>query len=276
MTGVQDVAKHYAKSGLADAIRRGIEASGKTIGTVTIDDLAPVDEFHIGGRKASEHFLDKLGFAPDMHVLDVGCGLGGPARFAATRYRCQVEGVDLTPDFVATGNELSRWTGLHDRVKAQTASALSLPFADGAFDGAYMLHVGMNIADKRPLCAEVARVLRKGARFGIYDIMRTGDGELTFPMPWAASAATSAVAPLSEYRAALTAAGFRILAEENRREFGIAYFEEVRRRMAAAAAPPPLGPQIVMGPSMTEKIKNLVASLSAGRIAPVEIVAEKA
>jgi ubiquinone/menaquinone biosynthesis C-methylase UbiE len=61
-----------------------------------------------------------------------------------------------------------------------------MPFPDRSFDGAYMLHVGMNIEDKEKLASEVARVLRPGSVFGIYDVMRTGPGELAYPVPWAA------------------------------------------------------------------------------------------
>lgn len=130
---------------------------------MTIDDLAPVDEFHIGGRRASEHFLSQLGFSPEMHVLDIGCGLGGAARFVASRYKSRVTGVDLTPEYVKTAKVLCRWVELQDRISLHQGSALSLPFSDSTFDGAYMLHVGMNIADKAKLCFEVSRVLRAGS-----------------------------------------------------------------------------------------------------------------
>jgi len=162
------------RNGLVAAIRDGLGKLGKTPATVTVDDLAPVDEFHIGGRQASEAFLAQLALTPNQRVLDIGCGLGGSARFAATRYGCEVTGIDLTGAFVDTGKVLCDWVGLADRVSLLQGSALDMLFESGAFDAAYMLHVGMNIADKRQLCADVHRVLRPGACFGIYDLMRTG------------------------------------------------------------------------------------------------------
>jgi len=148
----QDISTHYTHGNLVAAIRSGVESLGKTIDSVTVDDLGPVDEFHTGGRQASEHFIDQLGFTPDMHILDIGCGLGGPARFVASRYRCRVDGIDLTPEYIETGRVICGWVGLDDRISLHQGSALSMPFADGAFDGAYMLHVGMNIEDKAKLC----------------------------------------------------------------------------------------------------------------------------
>ena len=88
----QDISTHYTHGELIAAIRAGIEALGKTTDSITLNDLAALDEFHIGGRQASRHFLDQLGLASDKHVLDVGCGLGGAARFAASHYRCRVDG----------------------------------------------------------------------------------------------------------------------------------------------------------------------------------------
>ena len=101
-----------------------------------------------------------------------------------SRYGSQVTGIDLTREYVETGNTLCKWVGPHKRVFLQEGSALAMPFAERSFDGAYMLHVGMNIEDKEKLADEVARVLRSGSVFGIYDVMRTGPGDLAFPVPW--------------------------------------------------------------------------------------------
>ena len=151
----QDVSNHYTHGNLVAAIRTGIESLGKTINSVTVDDLAPVDEFHIGGRQASEDFLGQLDLTPEKQVLDVGCGFGGAARFVASRYGCQVTGIDLTPEFIETGKVVCGWVGLDSRVSLHQSSALAMPFPDRTFDRAYMLHVGMNIDDKVKLCSEV-------------------------------------------------------------------------------------------------------------------------
>ncbi len=149
----QYIADHYTRGDLLQAIAAAVEASGKSTDTMTVDDLAPVDEFHIGGRKASEDFVSQLGITADHHVLDVGCGLGGTSRFVAQSRGCRVTGIDLTAEFVKTGQKLCSWVGLNDRVALHEGSALAMPFSEASLDDAFMLHVGMNIADKAGLCA---------------------------------------------------------------------------------------------------------------------------
>lgn len=275
MPAQADVSRHYAHGSLTDAIREGLAALGKAPGTIAVDDLAPVDEFHIGGRKASEDFLDQLGLDADKHVLDVGCGLGGAARFVASRYGSRVTGIDLTSEYVATGRTLCTWVGLDQRIALHQGSALAMPFADSSFDGAYMLHVGMNIEDKDKLAAEVARVLRPGGAFGIYDVMRIGPGDLAYPVPWAATADLSAVSEPDRYKKALERAGFAVTAERDRRDFALAFFANVRARTAAAGGPPPLGLHVLMGKTTPEKVQNMIDNISKGRIAPVELIARK-
>lgn len=271
----EDVARHYTQGGLTDAIRSALQALGKTPDAITVDDLAPVDEFHIGGRQASEDFLDQLSLAGETHVLDIGCGLGGAARFAADRYGCRVTGVDLTPEFVETGRELTKWVGLDDRITHHRASALSMPFDDAAFDAAYMLHVAMNIADKAGLFREVHRVLRPGAHFAVFDVMRTGDGPLSYPVPWAETDATSAVGEPAQYRRLLEEAGFAVMSERNRRKFALDFFEQIRARSEASTGKPALGLHLLMGRNTPDKLQNMVANISAGLVAPVELIASR-
>ena len=275
MSGHEKLTEHYTHGDLLGAIYAGVAALGKTPDSVTIDDLAPVDEFHIGGRQASEDFLDQLNLSEADHVLDVGCGLGGASRFVASRYRSRVTGIDLTAEYVDTGQALCAWLRLDDRITLRQGSALSMPFEDSAFDGGYMMHVGMNIEDKAGLYSEVYRVLRPGTSFGVYDVMRVGDGELTYPVPWATTSDASAVASPEQYKQALQHAGFAITAERNRRDFALAFFEQLRAKAAATNGPPPLGLHILMGDSAVTKVQNMIENVSAGRVAPVELIARK-
>ncbi len=269
------VAAHYTHGELLAAIRSGVEALGKTPETLSIDDLAPIDEFHIGGRQASEDFLGQLPLDPDTNALDVGCGLGGGARFAASRFGCRVTGIDLTAEFVEAAAVLCGWVGLDERIALHQGSALDMPFEDGGFDAAYMMHVGMNIPDKAGLFAEVARVVKPGGAFGVYDVMQTGDADLAYPVPWAEAPDTSSLAAPDDYRSALEAAGFTVTAERGRRDFALDFFAELSAKAAAAEGPPPLGLHILMGEKRVEKVRNMIDNISAGRIAPVEIIARK-
>jgi len=272
ITSHSDVSDHYARHGLIEAIEEGIIRIGKTTSGVTIEDLAAVDEFHIGGRTATMEMFRQLGLKSGDHVLDVGCGLGGPARFAADRYKCQVSGLDLTFDYVRAGNRLSEWVGLSDRVRLYQASALSMPFQGSQFSAAYMFHVGMNVQDKEGLCREVSRVLQPGSLFAIYDVMRTADGELSFPLPWATTLQSNAVESPRAYKAALQRTGFDILTEHNRRDRAIDYFEGQKAR-ASTANVPALGLHTLMGKRRQHQIKNMIECITRGIIAPVELIA---
>lgn len=269
------VADHYTHGSLLDAIRQGIEKLGKTEATVTLEDLGPVEEFHIGGREASAEFLDQLDLAPDESVLDVGCGLGGVARFAASHYGSRITGVDLTPEFVMTGQVMNTWVNLQDRVTLEQGSAMALRYEDGSFDKAYMMHVGMNIADKPSLMKELFRVLKPGGRLGVYDIMRTSAEELTFPVPWASEPGGSALATVDEYRLALESAGFLVAGERDRHEVAVKFFDRLKASTTAAGGPPPLGLHIVLGADAAKKTANMVENVKAERIAPIELFALK-
>lgn len=267
------VADHYARERLIAAIRDGLAAMGKAESNVTAEDLSPVDEFHIGGREATGELAGQLALAAGDQVLDIGCGLGGPARQIAAHYGCHVTGIDLTRDYIEAGNVLSGWLHLKDRVSLQEGNALALPFTDGFFAAAYMLHVGMNIVDKSALFSEAARVLRAGARLGVYDVMGTGEGELAYPLPWASTPETNAIAAPAQYREALSAAGFEIISERNRRDVALNYFAQQRAKVATGSTA--LGVQTLMGARRPEMVRNMSESISAGRIAPVEIIARK-
>jgi SAM-dependent methyltransferase len=183
--------------------------------------------------------------------------------------------VDITPEFIETGRVLCEWTGLSDRVDLHHGSALDLPFAAGGFDAALMLHVGMNIPDKACLFAEVSRVLRPGATFGVYDVMLTGAGPLAYPVPWSGTPATSALGTPDEYRTALEGAGFTVLEQRDRSGFALEFFAGAQRRMAAAGDRPALGVHITMGEDAPLKIANMIGNIAAGHIAPVEIIARR-
>jgi SAM-dependent methyltransferase len=271
MTIERSIAQHYAHGDLERAILDALVAMGKNPEQLTIEDLAPVDEFHIGGRKATTEFMAKLGLGPDMRVLDVGSGLGGPARFAAHSHGCHVTGIDLTPEFVEVAKALARRVGLEKRVTYVCGSAIATPFPAASFDAAYMLHVGMNIENKAKLMDEVRRVLKPGAVLGVYDVMRTGDGDLAFPVPWARTARTSFVVRPGAYRRRLDCAGFDLGHEHDRSEFALDFFRDMRARVAEKGTPP-LGLHIVMGKDFQDKTGNMIANLERKLIAPIEMI----
>ncbi len=267
------VAQHYGTKGLLARIFAGLEAAGIEIGNLQPDDLAPVDEFHLGGRPATAHAVAKMALAADHHVLDVGCGIGGAVRYIAAQTGCRVTGIDLTPEYILTAKELTDLTGQTAKVTYETGSALDMPFADATFDAAITIHVAMNIHDRAALYGEIARVMKPGAVFSIYDLMRKGDGELTYPVPWAQTAQTSHLVTPGELSALLGDAGFDVGDIEDRAQFALDF---VAKAMAAAAdGPPPLGIHILMGPDAKEKLGNSLDGVKNGCIAPVQVTAKR-
>ena len=191
ITNEAEVADYYEKRDLLSRIITSLQLAG--IEQPTPQNLSAVDEFHTGGIDATRFVSAALSPIPSGKILDIGCGIGGPARFIASDKGCHVIGIDLIESFVETGNHLSRLVGLEDQVILNTGNALALPFAKAEFDAAYMIHVGMNIADKNQLIGEAARVIKPGGQFVIYDVMQMRDSTLPYPLPWAETEKTSAV-----------------------------------------------------------------------------------
>jgi ubiquinone/menaquinone biosynthesis C-methylase UbiE len=216
-----------------------------------------------------------MGLSAGMHLLDIGSGVGGAARYFAQTHGCRVTGIDLTEEYVAVAAALTRRVGLEGAVSFHQGSALALPFPEGTFDGAYMLHVGMNVADKAALFAGVRRVLKPGAVFAVYDVMRLAPGALDFPLPWASTPETSFVEEPTAYRQALQAAGFAIASERTRRDFALESLRRVQAQMAEKVLPA-LGTHILMGEDFPRKIANQTALTERGLISPVEMVARAA
>jgi len=276
MTVERDLTQHYHHGALEEALLKAVVAAGKNPNKLTADDLAPADEFHIGGRQATVDFANALAPAAGTHLLDIGAGLGGPSRYFARTFGCRVSGVDLSEEYVAVARSLSWRVGLEDRVDYRQASALQMPYADATFDAAYMQHVGMNIADKRRLFREVGRVLKPGGSFGIYDIMRTDDAPLKFPLPWSSSAETSFVEAPTDYRAALSSEGFVVVEERDRRQFALDFYRAMKAKAAASGGPPALGLHVIIGPAAPERLGNMIALIERGTIAPVQIICRRA
>ncbi|MDX6751646.1 methyltransferase domain-containing protein [Geminicoccaceae bacterium 1502E] len=271
MTIEQDVARHYGREGLADAVMAGLASLGGA--AVTQEDLAALDEFHMGGRPATERLAAAMGLAAGMRVLDIGCGLGGTARFLAARHGCHVTGVDLTPAYVALATDLSRLVGLAGATRFLAGSALDLPAPHHPYDAAMLLHVGMNIEDKARLFAGVAGVLKEGGVFAVYDVMSTGDTPPDFPVPWATTPATSFLESPESYRQKLAGAGFEIVSETDNRQLALDLFQRMRERLAEGA--PPLGIHLLMGESAPQKLANMMTALGQERIAPVAMMCRR-
>ena len=266
-----DISAHYTRGELEQKILDALRAAGKDLENLHSQELAVLDNLHVGGRQATEDLADSMELEPGVDLLDVGCGIGGPARYFAERgYR--VTGIDLTEDFIRVAENLTRRVKLDGRATFRQASALEFPFPAAAFDGAFMIHVGMNIEDKAKLFHEVARVLKPHGKFAIFDITRKDGKAFEFPVPWAVTPETSFVATIEEYRQALNAAGFQILRQRDRRQFALESTAKMMTKASTSTAPVH-GVQVLMGDRMPIMIKNVTAALASGALEPVELVA---
>ena len=277
MSGEAKVAGHYGQGRLEELILGAVAREGKDPENLTAGDLAAVDEFHVGGLEATQELAKQMELRAGMRLLDVGSGIGGPARYFAGEHGCRVTGIDLTEEFVRVAESLTKRTKLDGLAEFRQGSALAMPFERGTFDGAYMIHVGMNIADKAGIFREVRRVVKAEGLFMIFDIVSTGDGRtgggtIRYPVPWALSEETSFVRTREDYRAALQKAGFEIVQERGRAAFGIEFTERVMVRMAQGG-PPGLGLHLLMGEKTPIMIKNILAMMKEGVLEPAELQA---
>jgi ubiquinone/menaquinone biosynthesis C-methylase UbiE len=275
MTVETSVIAHYRHGALEEALLAGLVAAGKDIDKLSPDDLAAADEFHIGGRQATKDFAAAFAPAPGMHLLDIGSGIGGPSRFLAQAYRCRVTGIDLSEEYVVTASSLARRVGLDTLVEYRQASALELPFPDNSFDGAYMQHVGMNIADKARLFHEVHRVLKPDGVFAVYDIMRIDEGLFSYPVPWSSGEESNFIETPATYRALLSADGFEVVKQRTRAEFALEVYRARMAGLSKRGGPPPLSTAILMGATARQKVANMLEMLERGVIAPVEMICRR-
>jgi SAM-dependent methyltransferase len=272
----RSVNDHYGRPDLSAAILNGLHAAGKDLGALTPEDLAPADQFHSRGQEATRELAALAKLTPGMRVLDVGGGLGGPARTVARDVGCHVTVLDLTEEYCRVGEDLTRRTGLSDRVTFQHANALDMPFPGGTFDAVWTQHSSMNIADKERLYGEIHRVLRSGGRLALHEIMAGPRSPIHFPVPWAREASMSFLRPASVIRDLLAGRGFRERAWRDVSAPSLEWFRRRREAARAAAAPPPLGIHLLLGADFGAMFDNQVRNLEEDRIAVIQAVWERA
>jgi ubiquinone/menaquinone biosynthesis C-methylase UbiE len=270
----EHVERHYGRGRILDSILAALQKTGKDLARLQLDDLAPVDEFHVRGREATVELTRRAALKPGSHVLDVGCGLGGSARYLAAEHQCQVTGIDLTQEYVDVANALAGMVGLSDKVACRQASALEMPFDDGTFDVVWTEHVQMNIADKHAFYREISRVTRPKGTLLFHDIFQGRGGPLHYPVPWAEEASISFLASPEEVRNTLESVGFAIHDWVDKSEHSLQWLVTAIEK-AKASGPPLLGTHLLMGNTGREKLENAIRNLREGRFVVYQARAEK-
>jgi len=275
LSELQDkVGRHYGVGGVLDSILKTLGGMGKDLDRLKPEDLAPVDAFHIGGRKATMKLADLVGLRAGCRVLDAGCGLGGSVRYLADERSCRATGLDPTREYVETARALTAKVGLSAKADFLQGNALEIPFAAGSFDVVWTEHAQMNIADKDRFASEIARVLKTGGRFVFYDILQGEGGEPHYPLPWADEPSISFMATAESLRVSLQKARLSILSWEDQSRQSLDWFAAVTEKLKKSGRPP-LGLHLLMGANAKLKSQNQVRNLQEVRIAVVQGMAEK-
>ncbi len=268
------VSTHYSGGGcLADKIANDLRNQGIEPTQLSARDFESVDEFHFRGRDATLEILSEMQLTRGSRVLDIGSGLGGVARTIAIETEVHVTGVDLTQEFCDTATAISGWTGLLDKTEFRQGDATALPFQDNQFDGAVTVHVAMNIPNKEAVYTEARRVLKSGARFGIYDILQGDGGEVLYPAPWAQDPSISYLATPAAMSKHLLNAGFRIIRETDSTLESYRWLKE-RSTQPGSGNLLPVTTQLLFGPRSRDMVRHQLQGLKERRMLTYSFICE--
>lgn len=274
MSNEATIADHWGRGDVYARILAALEKTSKPLDTLTIEDLAPVDHFHARGFPATVELADQLPIKAGQHLLDIGCGVGGPARYLAQRFGCKVSGIDITPPFIEAAQGLTKLLHMEAQVALSLGDGNRLPYADATFDGAYTQHVTMNVADRDGFFSEAYRVLKRGAFFALTEHGLGPTGSPHHPLPWSEDGSGAYLKTPADTQRYLETAGFVDVTIEYT---GAKYLEGYNRAIALAAqgALPPLGIHLLMGESAPQKTKNSARNIEERRTEPVKILCRK-
>ena len=279
MTTRSDIAGHYGRGGLMERLRAALADDGANPDRLTHVDLAPYDQFHGRGIEATTEIADQIvrdvSIAGTDSILDIGSGIGGPARYFARRFGCRVTGIDLTPEFCAVARELSQLVGGDDRVKFHEGNALQMPFAAANFDGAYSMNVAMNIGDKEGLYREIHRVLKPKAWLFLSEIARGPGPNPDYPAPWAATSAASFLATPEATHQRLEACGFAVLSFRETTQQSLAFGARSRAAVERGEKPPHRAVSLIHPEHAQTMAANVSRGLANSALIPIEVLCRK-
>ena len=275
MSSDRDVSTHYSRGDLLARLNAALREDGVDPDHPSAEALVPYDQFHGRGLEATVELAGLVQPGPSDRLLDIGSGIGGPARYFANRFGCTVTGIDLTPEFCDVACHLTRLLGLESKVGFEVGNALAMPFDDASFDGAYSMNVSMNIADKAGFYREIHRVLKPGAWLVLSEVARGEGGELDYPTPWASSARTSFLSTPEGTRRGLVAAGFDVVLLRSTLEEARAFGARSRALVERGEKPPHRAVMLIHGEIAASAIVNTARALSEGRIVPIEVLGRK-
>ena len=271
---MKQIHSYYSPNDLYNKIVDGLNQIGKDLSKVTLDDLQPVDEFHIRGDVATKELIKLSAFTADMHILDVGCGVGGSTRRLSDQVGCKVTGIDLSDEYIDAAERLTQLLNMEEQVKFHAASALELPFEDNTFDGVWSIQMNMNIEDKLSWLKEVYRVLKPGSSVVLYEVCGHKNSPVHFPVPWAQDSSMSFLVPPEPFRDVITSAGFDITVWNDKTDLAQKAFSQMSEPKGEPDLPE-LGVHLLVGNDILTKAYNLRRNLDEERVSLIETVALK-
>lgn len=254
----------YNRPNLYNEIINRLKEMDVDLSNIRRKDIAGVDEFHVRGAQVSRE-LAEIANIKNAKVLDIGCGIGGPCRMLADEFGCNTIGIDLSGEYVATANLLSKLVGLEHVSKFVQGDALKLPFPDSTFDGVWTQHVQMNVRDKLKFYSEVERVLNDKGVFIYYEVFKKDNLDVRYPMPWADDGKISFLEPSSNMNSIFENLGLIKEKSMDQTESGIKILEKSLNRTPKDKLPR-LGLNVLMGDSTKGKMTNLLNGLKEGKI----------
>jgi ubiquinone/menaquinone biosynthesis C-methylase UbiE len=275
MKSDREVLTHYNRGNLLSRLNEALMEDGFDPDHPSMEALAPYDQFHGRGLEATLEIAELIQASPADHILDIGSGIGGPARYFANRFGCRVTGIDLTPEFCDVARHLTRLLDLEERITFELGDALAMPFSDASFDGAYSMNVSMNIAEKSAFYREIHRVLKPGAWLVLSEVAQGEGGNLDYPTPWAASARTSFLSTPEETRRGLLGAGFDVIRLHSTLEEARASGARSRAMVERGEKPPHRAVMLIHGEIASQAMANTSRGLAEARIIPIVALTRK-
>lgn len=276
-----DITGHYTDGALYERLCALLTADGADPNHPTLADLAPYDQFHGRAFEATRELADLFDANlsqpdPARHLLDIGCGIGGPARYLADRFGCRVTGIDLTEEFIDVARRLTDLVGMADRVDFELGNALAMPFDADSFDGAFCMNVSMNIEDKDGFYRETLRVLRPGAPLVLSELASGNPGAIDYPTPWAETESASFLVSVEETVSGLETAGFRVETVRDATEANLEFGKRSKAMVERGEKPPHRGVHLIHGPALAKiATANTAKGIMSGNLIPIEVLCRK-
>ena len=274
MVSKSDIENFWTRGDLFSRVHQAMSDAGLINKKLNIEDLFPIDQYHARGIAATVDLGKRMPIKKNQHILDIGCGLGGPARYYANEYECIITGIDITPSFIEIGNEFNKITSMSNKVELKIGNGEILDFENETFDGAYSQHVTMNISNREKFFTEAFRVLKKDGFFAFTEHGLGQEGDPIFPLPWADSSEMSFLLPPQKTISILKDTGFSDIKIIETADKYISGYEKLIK-LKTENKNPVLGIHVIGGDSMNERSTNSMKSIKENRTLPFEIVCKK-